>query len=141
MFEDRYTFGTRLDAPFDDVRAGAVAALRTEGFGVLTEIDVAATLKTKLDVDRDPYVILGACNPPFAYQAIASDPAIGALLPCNVVVRADGADVVVEVMDPRAVLALVGDPAVDAVGREIRARLARAVDALAAQFPTSESIP
>ncbi|HYO44118.1 MAG TPA: DUF302 domain-containing protein, partial [Candidatus Limnocylindrales bacterium] len=90
MFDDRYTFGTRVDAQFDDVREGVIAALRTEGFGVLSEIDVAATLRAKLGIERDPYLILGACNPPFAERAIATDPAIGALLPCNIVVRADG---------------------------------------------------
>jgi uncharacterized protein (DUF302 family) len=138
MFEDRYTFGTRLEAPFDDVREGAVAALKTEGFGVLTEIDVAATLRAKLGVERDPYLILGACNPPSAHRAIETDPSIGALLPCNVVVRADGEAVVVEVMDPRAVLGLVGEAAIDDVAREVHARLVRAVTVLESQFPVTE---
>jgi len=139
MFDARYTFGTRLGAPFDDVREGAVAALKTEGFGVLTEIDVAATLRAKLGVERDPYLILGACNPPFAHRAIGADPSIGALLPCNVVVRADGPAVVVEVMDPRAVLGLVGDTGIDEIAGEVRARLVRAVTDLEHQFPVTES--
>jgi uncharacterized protein (DUF302 family) len=139
MFDDRYTFGARLDAPFDDVREGVVAALRTEGFGVLTEIDVAATLRAKLGVERDPYLILGACNPPFAHRAIETDPSIGALLPCNVVVRADGEAVVVEVMDPGAVLGLVGDADIDDVATEIRTRLVRVVGVLAGQFSSAES--
>jgi uncharacterized protein (DUF302 family) len=138
MFEDRYTFGARVEAPFDDVREGVVAALRTEGFGVLAEIDVAATLRAKLGVERDPYLILGACNPPFAHRAIALDPSIGALLPCNIVVRADGASVVVEAMDPRAVLALVGDPGMDDVAGEVRARLVRAVGVVEQQFAVKE---
>lgn len=140
MFEDRYTFGTRLPAPFADVRDAVEAALRLEGFGILTEIDVAATLKAKLDVDRPPYRILGACNPPFAHRAIEEDAAIGALLPCNVVVRQDGEDVVVEVMDPSAVLRLVGRPDIDEIATEIRARLERAVRSLSAQFPATEVV-
>jgi uncharacterized protein (DUF302 family) len=140
MFDDRYTFGTRVDGPFDDVREGVIAALRSEGFGVLSEIDIAATLHAKLGVERDPYVILGACNPPFASRAIDTDPAIGALLPCNVVVRADGATVVVEAMDPRAVLALVGDAGVDEIANEIRARLVRAVGVLEQQFAAMEPV-
>ncbi len=140
MFDARYTFGTRVDAPFDDVREGVVAALRGEGFGVLTEIDVAATLRAKLGVERDPYLILGACNPPFANLAITRDPAIGALLPCNVVVRTDGTAVVVEAMDPRAVLALVGDAGVDEIANEIRARLIRAVGVVEQQFATMEPV-
>jgi len=139
MFDHRYTFGTRVTGPFLDVREGVVAALKTEGFGVLTEIDVAATMKAKLDVDLAPYVILGACNPPFAHRAITTDPAIGALLPCNVVVRADGGAVVVEAMDPAAVLRLVDDPRIDQVAGEVRERLIRAVRVVASQFPTTES--
>lgn len=140
MFDDRYTFGTRVHATFDDVLEGVVEALRTEGFGVLTEIDVKATLKSKLDVDVPPYRILGACNPPFAHRAITADPAIGALLPCNVVVRAEGDAVVVEAMDPRAVLALVGQPGIDEIGGEVRARLVRMIDDVAGRFPVAEGI-
>lgn len=140
MFDDRYTLGTRVHATFDDVLEGVVEALRTEGFGVLTEIDVKATLKSKLDVDVPPYRILGACNPPFAHRAITADPAIGALLPCNVVVRAEGDAVVVEAMDPRAVLALVGQPGIDEIGGEVRARLVRMIDDVAGRFPVAEGI-
>ncbi len=140
MFEERYTFGVRLRAPFAVVREAVEAALRTEGFGILTEIDVAATLKAKLDVDRPPYRILGACNPPFAHHAIETDPSIGALLPCNIVVRADDDAIVVEAMDPGAVLRLVGRPEIDLVATEIRARLVRVVAVLADQFPVTEAI-
>lgn len=140
MFEDRYSFGARVAGAFPDVREGVVAALRAEGFGVLTEIDVAATMKARLDVDLAPYVILGACNPPLAHRALTTDPSIGALLPCNVVVRADGEAIVVEAMDPAAVLGLVGDPRVDEVAGEVRGRLTRAVSAVASQFPATESL-
>ena len=138
MFDDRYTFGTRVDAPFGDVREGVIAALKTEGFGVLAEIDVAATLRAKLDIERDPYLILGACNPPFANRAITTDPAIGALLPCNVVIRADGTAVVVEAMDPKAVLALVGDAGVDEIATEIRTRMRRVIGVIEQQFTVTE---
>jgi uncharacterized protein (DUF302 family) len=139
MFDARYTFGTRVSAPLDEVRDGVIAALRTEGFGVLTEIDVAATLRAKLGIEREPYLILGACNPPFAHQAIGLDPAIGALLPCNVVLRAEGDAIVVEAMDPAAVLALVDAPGIDDVASEVRARLQRAVAVVEEQFAATES--
>ncbi len=137
MFDDRYTFGTRLSASFDDVRDAAEAALRGEGFGVLTEIDVAATMRAKLGVELDPYVILGACNPPLAHRAITADPSVGALLPCNVVLRMDGDDVVLEAMDPRAALGLVGESEVVAVAEEARERLRRAVARVADLLPAA----
>jgi uncharacterized protein (DUF302 family) len=132
MFEDRYTFGVRVDGEMPVVRQAAVDALKAEGFGVLTEIDMAATMKARLDVEMPPYLILGACNPPFAHRSVTADPAIGALLPCNVVIRASGDQVVVEVMDPAKVLRLVDNPEVDEVATEIRARLVRVVEALSA---------
>lgn len=127
MFATPITFGTTVDAPFDDIRDRVTTALRAEGFGVLTEIDVAATLRAKLGVDRPPYLILGACNPPLAHRALEADPSIGALLPCNVVVRVLGPSVVVEAMDPAAALGLVDDPAIAAVAAEARERLQRVV--------------
>ena len=141
MFDDRYTFGARLDAPFDDVREAIEAALRVEGFGVLTEIDVAATMRAKLGIDLDPYVILGACNPPLAHRAIEADPSVGALLPCNVVVRVAGDVVMLEAMDPRAALGMVGDPVVSEVAMEARDRLQRAISQVAAQLPAPEGVP
>jgi uncharacterized protein (DUF302 family) len=106
------------------------AALRAEGFGVLTEIDVQATLKARLGVERPAYVILGACNPALAHGALEADPSVGALLPCNVVLRDDHGETIVEVMDPLAVLGIVDDPRIKPVATEARARLVRAVAAL-----------
>lgn len=125
-----YTFGTRLAMPIDEARPRVEAALKAEGFGVLTEIDVAATLKAKLDIDRPPYLILGACNPPLANRALEADPSVGALLPCNVVLRADGDGTIVEAMDPGAALSLAASPGVVQVGNEARERLSRVVEAL-----------
>ena len=138
MIAARYTFGTRLAAPFEDVREAAEVALRGEGFGVLTEIDVAATMRAKLGAELAPYVILGACNPPLAHRALLADPSVGALLPCNVVVRVDGDVVVLEAMDPQAALGLVDDGAVAAVAGEARTRLWRAIDRVAAELPAAD---
>lgn len=125
-----YTLGTRVAGSIGEVRPRVEAALRAEGFGVLTEIDVAATLRAKLGVERAPYLILGACNPPLAHRVLEADPSAGALLPCNVVLREDGAATIVEAMDPAAVLGIVEAAGIEPVAREARARLERVINAL-----------
>jgi uncharacterized protein (DUF302 family) len=127
----RYSFGKTTALPFDAALARVTDELSKVGFGVLTEIDVQATLKKKLGLEMAPYRILGACNPQLASRAIAVEPEIGALLPCNVVVRqqADGT-VRIDVMDPNAVLTLVDRPEVGALAGEVRERLEQALAAV-----------
>lgn len=126
-----YGIHTRLDVPYAEAIARVTAALAAEGFGVLTEIDVKATLKKKLDVDFRDYVILGACNPHLAHRAMSAELEVGLLLPCNVVVYADDAGgSVVEIADPLTVLAPSEAPELMAVAEEARARLVRVAAAL-----------
>jgi len=121
-----YSFSTNVRGTVADVEENVVAALKDEGFGVLTEINVQATFKKKLDVDTRPYKILGACNPGFAHQAIEAESDIGLLLPCNVVVReeADGS-ITVAFMDPEAVLGLVQREGIADTAKEVKSRLLR----------------
>jgi uncharacterized protein (DUF302 family) len=128
-----YAFGVSVRLPYHDAVERTRAALKQQGFGVLTEIDVKQTLKDKLDVEFRPYIILGACNPPLAHRALTADLGIGLLLPCNVVVSDNGDETsTVEAMDPVAALGLVGDNAAIAeVARQAQARLRQAIDAIA----------
>ncbi|MHB8211752.1 MAG: DUF302 domain-containing protein [Acidithiobacillus sp.] len=121
-----YAFSTTITGSFPAALAKVREALKAEGFGVLTEIDVAATFKAKLGIDSRPYNILGACNPQLAHQAIEADPDIGLLLPCNIIVREEAnGQVTVGFMDPAAVLGMVGNPRVTAIGEAVRAKLVR----------------
>lgn len=125
-----YTFGTVIAGSMEDVETLVTAALADEGFGILTRADVAATLKEKIDVDRAPYVILGACNPALSHRMIQADEEIGALLPCNVVLRKEGDQVAVRFMDPDAIVTVVSAADAEAVADEARERLLRAAAAL-----------
>lgn len=127
-----FTFGARIEGDFASVRPRLESALKAEGFGILTEIDFAAAMKAKLGVDREPLVILGACNPPLANRAVTANPAVAALLPCNVVLRADGDATVIEAMDPVAALGLADAPGVREVAEDAAGRLRRAVEAVEA---------
>jgi len=126
----RYVFGKTVGLGFDETISRVTEALGKEGFGVLTQIDVAATLKKKLGLDMPPYRILGACNPQFAHKAIEFEPQIGALLPCNVVVREEEGRTRVEIMDPKSVLQLVERPEIEGIATEVRKRLERVLAAL-----------
>lgn len=127
----KYYFETEVTGEFDPVVTKVREELAKEGFGVLSEIDVRATMKKKLDVEFRPYLILGACNPPFAHKALQAEDKIGTMLPCNVVVQDRGnGKIDVAAIDPVASMQAVGNPALAAVAEEIRGKLQRVIDAL-----------
>lgn len=129
-----YGISTTLNLPYDQAVAKTTEALKAEGFGVLTEIDVKTTMKKKLDADFRRYVILGACNPPLAHRALSSELELGLLLPCNVIVyENDEGGSVVSAIDPQVVIgSVVKNPAMETVAREVTARLHRVIDSLSA---------
>ncbi|MEX2586850.1 MAG: DUF302 domain-containing protein [Actinomycetota bacterium] len=131
MTDPEYGFEKRLKgSTFEQAVEQVSEALKTEGFGTLTEIDVKATLKKKIDADFRPYLILGACNPSLAHRALKADPHIGLLLPCNVVVQQDDEGVLVSIADPKAMLKLADSPEVEPVAKEAEERLRRVIDKL-----------
>ena len=127
---NQYGFGTTLHVSYEEAIPRVKEALKAEGFGVLTEIDVRQTLREKLGAEMEPYLILGACNPVLAHRALEQEPEIGLLLPCNVVVRAISDGCRVEVADPKAMLGIVGNEQLDAIAEEAKQRLQRAVATL-----------
>ncbi|HUH12817.1 MAG TPA: DUF302 domain-containing protein [Longimicrobiales bacterium] len=125
----RYAIARTLELPFEEADRRVREALQSEGFGVLTEIDVRATLKEKLGVDFPAYEILGACNPPLAHQALLAEPDVGLLLPCNVVVRdAGNGNTVIEALDPEIQLEVADNPRLREMAGEVRARMERVVE-------------
>lgn len=132
MYEASYAFTRQVPGrTFDQFVARVREALAAEGFGVLSEIDVQATLRKKLNVERRPYLILGACNPPLAHQALEAEPSIGVLLPCNVdVFEGDDGQIYVQAVNARRVFELVGKPGVQAIADDVAARLERVLDAV-----------
>jgi len=125
-----FTRRIELDTTYDETIGRVTDALKDQGFGVLTEIDVRQTLKDKLDVDVEPQVILGACNPQLAHRALEIDPRVAALLPCNVVVRTENGRTVVEALDPKLIAEVPGNPALAPIAEEAGQRIQAALDAL-----------
>ncbi|MBI2953703.1 MAG: DUF302 domain-containing protein [Chloroflexi bacterium] len=126
-----YGFGQQVNLPYEEAVERTKSALKDEGFGVLCEIDVKKTMKEKLGADFRPYVILGACNPPLAHQALEAELDLGLLLPCNLVVYEMDGGSMVEAMDPVPVLGLVGNPKLEPIARDVQARLRRVVQKVA----------
>ncbi|AQS46800.1 MULTISPECIES: DUF302 domain-containing protein [Thioclava] len=126
-----YTIDKRLtNTTLEEADTRTREALKEQGFGVLTEIDVQATMKKKLDEDMAGYMILGACNPKMAHQAIQLEPNVGAMLPCNVILRQDGADILVCAIDPAASMMAIDNPRLKSVAGDVRDMLAKAIEAI-----------
>lgn len=132
MNDNAYALRRTVPGEVADVIPAVTQALAAQGFGVLTTIDVQATLKTKLDRDVEPYVILGACNPQLAHRGLEIEPDLGVLLPCNVVVRRENGNTVVSAMDPAAGMAIADNPALGEIATQARSRIAAALDAVSA---------
>ena len=130
MSDKSYGLTAKLSVPYDEAVDKVTTALKSEGFGILTEIDVKATLKKKLDADFRRYVILGACNPPLAHRALQAELDVGLLLPCNVIVYEEGEGSVVSIIDPMTMVEVSDNPALGEVAQEAKARLQRVVDGL-----------
>jgi uncharacterized protein (DUF302 family) len=130
MTTTQIAYEAKTALPYDRAVESCREALAAEGFGVLTEIDIQATLKKKLDVDIGPYLILGACHPPSAHSVLTAAPEIGVLLPCNVTVSVEGGETVVRAMNPEGAMGMIGDPAVGEVAVEVGQRLQRVLAAI-----------
>jgi uncharacterized protein (DUF302 family) len=122
-----YTLTRTVDRPFTETLEAVRSALQEQGFGILTEIDLQATLKAKIDADIEPQVILGACRPPLAHAAVQAEPSVGVLLPCNVVVRSTEAGTVVEAMDPAVMVELTGNQSLGDVATDAKSRIESAL--------------
>lgn len=125
-----YYYSRKVKLPFEKAIEVVTEALQKEGFGILTQIDVKATLKKKLDVDFRPYIILGACNPPFAYKALQAEDKVGIMLPCNVIVQEKENEVEIAAVDPVASMQAIDNPKLGEIANEIRQRLLRVIDSL-----------
>ena len=132
MSQTHYQFSARVQLSYEEAVQRVTAELKKEGFGVLTEIDMKATFKKKLDIDYPPYIILGACNPPSAYKSLNNEVEIGLLLPCNVIVYEDNGETVVSAIDPVVMMSVVHNPDLDPIANDIQARLQRVIAATAA---------
>jgi uncharacterized protein (DUF302 family) len=122
-----YGFGLKVNLPYAEAVERTKAALKEQGFGILTEVDIKQTMKEKQGIDFRPYVILGACNPPLAEQALTAELDLGLLLPCNVAVYETEGGSIVQAMDPEPVLGLVGNSRLEPIAREVKARLQTAL--------------
>ena len=130
-----YGITVRTPAPFADAVARVRDALKAQGFGVLTEIDVQATLRDKLGEEIEPYLILGACNPPLAHRALTADRRIGLLLPCNVVVRTESGQTMIEALDPQVMITIASEGSLQPVADEAASRLRAALDSVSETLP------
>ena len=130
METGKVAFWTITDLSFSDAVQQCRDSLAAEGFGVLTEIDIQATMKKKLGIDRDPYLILGACHPPSAHRALTAVPGVGVLLPCNVTVSVEDGRTVIRAMDPASAMGILDEPELEAVGTEVGGALRRVIQSL-----------